>query len=272
MYNFRRIMVIAAYTKATLSEHPARKRILDALSSCGDFDVYEIQGNMPIPTETERMLVFGGDGTMLTAAVRGARQGIPVLGVNLGNLGFLTQFETDAAPEAVAQALLHGDTEARMLIECRSACGNFLALNDVVLKSDGTRPVSVSLVVDGQFADCYRSDGVIVATPTGSTAYSLSSGGPVLAPEVDAIIVNPVCPHTLHSRPIVAGGRSEILLRLSQEDCAKLVVDGKEEGVLRTAAVIAVAKADVSASFVRVGENRFYEKLLNKMNRWGTTA
>ena len=272
MYNFRRIMVIAAYTKSTLSEHPARKRILDALSSCGDFVIHEIQGNLPIPTETERMLVFGGDGTMLTAAVRAARQGIPVLGINLGNLGFLTQFETDAAPEAVADALLHAATEARMLIECRSACGNFLALNDVVLKSDGSRPVSVSLVVDGQFADCYRSDGVIVATPTGSTAYSLSAGGPDVAPEVDALVVNPVCPHTLHSRPVVASGKSEIILKLSSEDGARLVVDGKEEGVLRASSVIAVRKADVYAHFVKVGENRFYEKLLSKMNRWGTTA
>ena len=272
MYNFRRIMVIAAYTKATLSEHPARKRILDALASRGDFEIIEIQGNLPIPTQAERMLVFGGDGTMLTAAVRGARQGVPVLGVNLGNLGFLTQFETDVAPETVAAALLHGETEARMLVECRSACGNFLALNDIVLKSDGSRPVSVSLVVDGQFADCYRSDGVIVATPTGSTAYSLSAGGPVIAPEVDALVVNPVCPHTLHSRPVVAGADSEIILKLSAEDGAKLIVDGKEEGVLRASSVIAVRKADISAYFVKVGENRFYEKLLSKMNRWGTTA
>ena len=126
--------------------------------------------------------------------------------------------------------------------------------------------------MDGQFADCYRSDGVIVATPTGSTAYSLSAGGPVLAPEVDAVIVNPVCPHTLHSRPIVAGGSSEIVLRLSSEESARLVVDGRDEGGLRASSVIAVRRSQTEARFVKVGESRFYERLLSKMNRWGTTA
>ena len=227
---------------------------------------------MPIPQGTERLLVFGGDGTMLDAAVRAARSGAAVLGVNLGNLGFLTQFETDASPEDIAAALIGGETESRMLLECRSAAGNFLALNDVVLRSDGTRPLTVSLFVDGQFADCYRSDGVIVATPTGSTAYSLSASGPVLAPEVDAVIVNPVCPHTLHSRPIVAGGSSEIVLRLSSEESARLVVDGRDEGGLRASSVIAVRRSQTEARFVKVGESRFYERLLSKMNRWGTTA
>lgn len=265
-------MDIAAYTKSTLTDHPARLRILDALRASGEFSISEIQGSMPIPQGTERLLVFGGDGTMLDAAVRAARSGAAVLGVNLGNLGFLTQFETDASPEDIAAALTSGETESRMLLECRSAAGNFLALNDVVLRSDGTRPLTVSLFVDGQFADCYRSDGVIVATPTGSTAYSLSAGGPVLAPEVDAVIVNPVCPHTLHSRPIVAGGSSEIILRLSSEESARLVVDGRDEGGLRASSVIAVRRSQTEARFVKVGESRFYERLLSKMNRWGTTA
>lgn len=265
-------MDIAAYTKSTLTDHPARLRILDALRASGEFSISEIQGSMPIPQGTERLLVFGGDGTMLDAAVRAARSGAAVLGVNLGNLGFLTQFETDASPEDIAAALSGGETESRMLLECRSAAGNFLALNDVVLRSDGTRPLTVSLFVDGQFADCYRSDGVIVATPTGSTAYSLSAGGPVLAPEVDAVIVNPVCPHTLHSRPIVAGGSSEIVLRLFSEESARLVVDGRDEGGLRASSVIAVRRSQTEARFVKVGESRFYERLLSKMNRWGTTA
>ena len=265
-------MDIAAYTKSTLTDHPARLRILDALRASGEFSISEIQGSMPIPQGTERLLVFGGDGTMLDAAVRAARSGAAVLGVNLGNLGFLTQFETDASPEDIAAALIGGETESRMLLECRSAAGNFLALNDVVLRSDGTRPLTVSLFVDGQFADCYRSDGVIVATPTGSTAYSLSAGGPVVAPEVDAVIVNPVCPHTLHSRPIVAGGSSEIILRLSSEESARLVVDGRDEGGLRASSVIAVRRSQTEARFVKVGESRFYERLLSKMNRWGTTA
>ena len=89
---------------------------------------------------------------------------------------------------------------------------------------------------------------------------------------MDAVIVNPVCPHTLHSRPIVAGGSSEIVLRLSSEESARLVVDGRDEGGLRASSVIAVRRSQTEARFVKVGESRFYERLLSKMNRWGTTA
>lgn len=266
-----RIMKIAILTKPVLWDNPARAKLLAALKSCGDFDIVEVPAGGDIPSDCERLLVFGGDGTMLDAAVKCARVGVPLVGVNLGNLGFLTGFESEADPERVADALLNGEVRKRMLLGCKSAKGNFLALNDFVLKSADTRPVTVKLFVDGSFVDSYRSDGVIVATPTGSTAYSLSAGGPVMAPELDAIVVNPVCPHTLHSRPLVVGGNSEIRLELSASENAVLVTDGNKTADLGGNSVVMISKSPLLAPFIVTDGHNFYEKLLDKMNRWGTT-
>lgn len=264
-------MRIATLTKSTLMDNPARKSLIDALIRDGGFDIVEISADGNIPADCQRLLVFGGDGTMLDAAVKAAKVGIPVVGVNLGNLGFLTQFESGESAQKIAETLRYGELHKKMLLECKTSKGNFLALNDAVLKSAGSRPVTVSLYVNGHFSDSYRSDGVIVATPTGSTAYSLSAGGPVIAPDLDAIVINPVCPHTLHSRPLVVGGNAEIRLELSAEQTANLIVDGKPVAELGENSVIMVSKSSVYAAFISDGDDGFYEKLLNKMNRWGTT-
>ena len=137
-------------------------------------------------------------------------------------------------------------------------------------KSSSTRPVSVGLYVDGQFADAYRSDGIIVATPTGSTAYSLSAGGPVLAPDLKAFVINSVCPHTLHSRPMVVGADAVIELRIMGGGEAQLVVDGTAAADLGAETRITVGRADTEAPFVDIGKNNFYERLLDKMNGWGS--
>lgn len=263
-------MKIAVFTKSTLKGHPARKALLDALSKEGGFVIEEVGSDRKLPNDSERLLAFGGDGTMLDAAVLSAKAGIPVLGVNLGDLGFLTQFDAHVSAEELARALRSATVKRRMLIECSVEKGSFLALNDIVVKSASTRPVSMELYVDGQFSDAYRSDGVIVATPTGSTAYSLSAGGPVLAPELNALVVNAVCPHTLHSRPLVVGSDAEITLRLIRGGEAELVVDGRSVGRLSPDPVVTVKKGSISALFADAGKNDFYERLLDKMNRWGS--
>lgn len=262
-------MKIAVFTKPTLMEHPVRKAVLAAVSASEKFVIQEISANSSVPSDCERLLAFGGDGTMLEAAVRAAEADIPLVGVNCGNLGFLTQFDSANDTDDIIKALLEGKTVKRMLLECSAGDRSFLALNDIVVKSADTHPVSVQLYVDGQFADAYRSDGMIVATPTGSTAYSLSAGGPVLAPELDALTVNAVCPHTLHSRPLVVGAEALIEMRIMGGDSALLVVDGSAATALGANATVKVKKAAVSASFVDAGNKGFYEKLLDKMNRWG---
>lgn len=262
-------MKIAVFTKSTLLEHPVRNAVLSALNASGKFVTEEISAEAPVPADCERLLAFGGDGTMLEAAVRAAKAGVPLVGVNCGNLGFLTQFDSATDADEIADALLNGKTVKRMLLECETADGRFLALNDVVVKSADTHPVSLELYVDGKFVDAYRSDGMIVATPTGSTAYSLSAGGPVLAPDLDALTVNAVCPHTLHSRPLVVGAASRIELRIIGGASAVLVVDGTSAAELGAHASVKVKKAAVGALFVDAGHRGFYEKLLDKMNRWG---
>ena len=261
-------MDIAAYTKSTLTDHPARLRILDALRASGEFSISEIQGSMPIPQGTERLLVFGGDGTMLDAAVRAARSGAAVLGVNLGNLGFLTQFETDASPEDIAAALIGGETESRMLLECRSAAGNFLALNDVVLRSDGTRPLTVSLFVDGQFADCYRSDGVIVATPTGSTAYSMSGGGPIVSPDCRNVILTPICPHNLSMRPLVLPSDAEVVLKVESRSGSFILSTDSRCLPMSDACRLIVRRNGVKLHVANLPGHNYYETLRNKL-KWG---
>lgn len=261
-------MKIAVYTKSTLTGHPVRTSLIAALSAMPGMELKNILPGEDIPSDCERVLAFGGDGTMLDAAVRSARRGVPLLGVNIGNLGFLTQLDSSASAEEVAAALKSGGVKRRMLLECKAEGASFLALNDVVVKSSSTRPVSVELYVDGQFSDAYRSDGVIVATPTGSTAYSLSAGGPVLAPELSALVVNPVCPHTLHSRPLVVSAASVIELRVIGGGEAQLVVDGEVRPIKATS--VTVRRAAESALFLDVGKDDFYERLLDKMNRWGS--
>lgn len=264
-----RIMKIAVFTKQTLLGHPVRAGLLDALSAEEDLELVETEDGA-VPPATDRALAFGGDGTMLEAAVSCARADVPLLGINCGNLGFLTQFDCEVTPEEVASALRSGAVKRRALLICKCSGGNFHALNDIVIKSASTRPVSLELYIDGGFADAYRSDGVIVATPTGSTAYSLSAGGPVLAPELDAMVITAMCPHTLHSRPMVINGGSDVVLRLIGGGDAVLVVDGDRRAVIAEGSEIRVSKADISAPFIDAGDNDFYKKLLDKMNRWGS--
>lgn len=263
-------MNIVSLTKPSLTGHPSRLSVLDGLRKRGDVSVVEIGLGDALPKDCDALLVFGGDGTMLEAAVKTAGKSIPVVGVNLGNLGFLSLFEASATADDIIDALKKSKVSERMLLKSVVNGEILLALNDFVLKSSDTRPVTFDLRVGGHFADSYRSDGVIVATPTGSTAYSLSAGGPVMAPDLNAIIVNPVCPHSLHSRPLVVGGDEKVTLDVASGN-AVLVVDGRRVTELSEGSSLTVEKAAEFVTLVTAENNDFYEKLLNKMNRWGTT-
>lgn len=264
------IMRIAVYTKSSLTGHPVRSKLLAELSCESGLLLTEIPQGSEIPAGFDRLLAFGGDGTMLEAAVRAARADVPLVGVNIGNLGFLTQFDAKVDAKTLAAALKCESVTRRMLIECTADGKSYLALNDIVVKSASARPVSIELRVNGQFSDAYRSDGVIVATPTGSTAYSLSAGGPVLAPDLSALVVNPVCPHTLHSRPLVVGADAMIELDIIGGEGAGVIVDGAASGTLSSRASVKVKRSSLTAPFVNAGGEDFYARLLDKMNRWGS--
>ena len=178
------------------------------------------EDGLPLASLSERCdlaIVIGGDGTLLHTARELVDAGMPLLGINLGRLGFLVDISPDLMCDML-DAIFNGnyEQEERMLLRC--SVGDQaaqLALNDVVLhKWNIARMIEFETWINGGFIDTQRSDGLIVSTPTGSTAYALSGGGPLLSPELDATALVPICPHTLSNRPIVVNGHSDILLRV----------------------------------------------------------
>ncbi|MDR2090503.1 MAG: NAD(+)/NADH kinase [Clostridiales bacterium] len=328
----------------------ATKKFIGMLKKDGvDFlaaDFPELNGGIYASREdlAERcslIVVFGGDGTILNVVLPAAEKGVPLLGINTGNLGFLT--ETDASMLETAAAAIKSrayTTESRSMIEAeiirRSDTGNdtegrgsrnkngdkkeaalacgkvnigrnfenaekesfgktgansgdgnaalcgkdnaersfendgkrivYPALNEIVLKETAFKMARFKLSVDGFLVDNYHSDGVLVSTPTGSTAYSLSVGGPVLAPNVGAFIINPVNAHSLHSRPIVVSDDSVIEVETPTEGGLRLIADGICAAEAGCGEIIRIKKSQNSAVFAKISDGSFYTRLLRKFN------
>lgn len=220
-------------------------------------------------------LVLGGDGTLLSAARAVAHEGVPILAVNLGSLGFLTEILlNELYPALESVDLGECPIELRSVLDCRLVRGgecisrNF-ALNDVVVnKSAISRLVAFDLYIDGNFVFLYKADGVIIATPTGSTAYSLAAGGPVLMPSVDAFVVTPVCPHSLTHRPLVVTQNSQIELKVETgEEQAFLSIDGQVGVPVQQGDQVFCQRAEHRVKLLRV-RRTFFEVLRNKL-KWG---
>lgn len=222
------------------------------------------------------VIVLGGDGTLLAAARAVAIAGIPILGVNLGSLGFLTEVPLEAmykTLEAVEQNLC--ERELRSMLHCQlvrggQCIGAYEALNDIVVsKSAIARIADFAVSVNGDFVANYKADGVIVATPTGSTAYSLAAGGPILAPDVNAFIVTPVSPHALTHRPLVLrdDARISIAVANTQRE-AVLTVDGQVAVQVQDGDSLQCSRSRHSVTLLRLGEQTFFEVLRRKL-KWG---
>jgi NAD+ kinase len=232
-------------------------------------------GRSELPGQVDVIVVLGGDGTLLGVARAVGELGVPILGVNLGGLGFLTATTLDEMLPAV-EALLAGRMvlEERMMLGTRvrrgdSGVGEFLALNDVVImKSAMSRIIDFSVSVDGERATAYRADGVIIATPTGSTAYSLSAGGPILYPTMDAVVLTPVCSHTLTNRPIVLPGTQRVEVMMLSSPEVMLTVDGQVGFGLREGDRIEVERAQARIRLVRFPHKPFFSVLRTKL-KWG---
>ena len=225
------------------------------------------------------LIVLGGDGTLLSAARRAAEHGgLPLLGVNLGHLGFLTELE-EADLFTALPGLLAGQYEVdeRMVLECGvhsdgAPPERFLAVNDVVVtKGPFARLIRLSVAAGAGPVVSYRGDGIIVSTPTGSTAYSLSAGGPVLHPQVQGILVTPICPHTFYSRPLLVAASERLRLDIhvtpgprGQVDVA-LTVDAQEGRMLRPGEWVEVAAAGACARLIRRPGWNFYQVLRRKL-------
>ena len=221
------------------------------------------------------VVVLGGDGTLLAVA-RGLARGVPILGVNLGNLGFLTEIGRAELYPTLLQ-VLGGSfrTESRALFDVeRRGSGrpaeHFRVLNDAVItKSAMSRIIELTIEVDGHLIARYRSDGLIISTPTGSTAYNLSAGGPIVNPLLPVAVLTPICPHALSLRPIVVPGGSHIEVTLeTQREEVFLTLDGQEGSELRYHETVAVTQSASTVELVKVRDRSFYDNLREKL-RWG---
>jgi NAD+ kinase len=232
-------------------------------------------GKHDLPGQVDALIVLGGDGTLLSMARAVGDLGVPILGVNLGLLGFLTATTLDEVLPAL-EALVAGDlaVEERMMLRARlirggQALGEYRALNDVVItKSAMSRIIDLAVSVDGRHATAYRADGLIISTPTGSTAYNLSAGGPILFPTMDAVVLTPIAPHTLGNRPIVLPGtqRIDVTLRADQE--VMLTMDGQVGVPLRERDTVEVQQAAARIRLLRFDQKDFFSVLRTKL-KWG---
>jgi len=220
-------------------------------------------------------LVLGGDGAILRAARQMGYRQVPVLGVNLGRLGFLADLSPDEAVEYLP-AVLRGEfnlTEHCMLV-CSHSDGTspreYLGLNEVVVRAGPPfKMMDVELGIDGEVVARFLGDGLIVSTPVGSTAHSLSAGGPVLGQELTAFVITPICGHTLTSRPLVDSASRTYTIGVRHAEGAWLVVDGQDSGQLRDGDRVTVRRAPVSFRLVKVPGKTYYQTLREKL-RWGT--
>ena len=218
-------------------------------------------------------IVMGGDGTMLSVARSLIEADVPLVGINRGRFGFLTDLRAESMLIEI-DLILAGDfiKEPRMLLATQVIRQNKIvhasyALNDVVIKS-GLRLVELEVEIDRKFVYKQRSDGLILSTPTGTTAYALSAGGPILHPNLEAISLVPICPHTLSNRPIAVNSASKIEVTLVQFNEAQLSVDGQFQEVLEIGDKIVVQRAEKTISLLHPSDYCYFDMLRNKLN-WG---
>ncbi len=216
------------------------------------------------------LLVIGGDGTILRAAKTALALRIPVLGVNFGRVGFLSEVEPERLPNAI-ERLIEGDLtqESRLLVEASVGKLRRVALNDILLcKLHHSRTIQVSVRVDGRMAAACSCDGILVSTPTGSTAYALSAGGPIVSPKLEALEVTPVCPHTISARPMMLhpGAVVEIRLERDRYNSAQVCADGdliaERFGASDT---LTVRAAQERLSFLRLDDTNTFETVRQKL-------
>lgn len=229
-----------------------------------------------IPSYAEMIIVLGGDGTLLSVArLVGSRQ-VPILGVNLGGLGFLTEITLEELYQVLEQ-VIQGNyvTDERVMfhatiIRREERFAEFTVLNDVVInKGTLARIIDLETTINGEYLTTFKSDGLIISTPTGSTAYNLSAGGPIVYPSLRCIILTPICPHTLTNRPIMIPDDVEVRAILkSKHQEVLLTLDGQQGFALEFADVIEVKKAEGKILLIKSPYRHYFEVLREKL-KWG---
>ncbi|HLZ13375.1 MAG TPA: NAD(+)/NADH kinase [Candidatus Acidoferrum sp.] len=229
-----------------------------------------------LAAESDLLLVLGGDGTLLSAAREAAPRGIPILPINLGSLGFLTSFTLQELYPALEETLAgHLAASERVmlhaaLIRDAKTLDDQRVLNEVVINKGAlARMIEVRLTIDADFVCRYRADGLIVATPTGSTAYSLSAGGPIVHPNVESLIITPICPHTLSDRPIVVDDKCCVEMSLAgPAESVYLTLDGQKGIPMQSGDKVRIFRAEERLKLIQPKRKSYYEILRSKL-KWG---
>ena len=231
---------------------------------------------------SEMIIVLGGDGTLLNVAQIAHLHGVPILGVNLGSLGFLTETTLEDLYPTL-QKTLDGECEIehRMLLNASlwrdgEKIQDFNVLNDIVINKGAlARIVNLNVLVNDQPMTSYRADGLIIATPTGSTAYSLSAGGPIIHPSMHALVLSPICPFALTNRPIVVPDTSKIKVQLTkrhEDEDVRVTLDGQMGCAMKSGDILAAEQAQVSVKLAQAPGKNYYQTLRKKLHWGGTTA
>jgi NAD+ kinase len=229
-----------------------------------------------ISPDTALVVSMGGDGTMLKTARTVSCRNLPVLGINLGQMGFLTESNVEGCIDYIEKALTGRlKTEERIMIEAKTRLKNagekkYIALNDVVVRNGRfARVINLSLEINDKFVADYVADGLIISTPTGSTAYSLASGGPIVSPDLPVLVVTPICPHTLTFRSLVVSCEDEISIEVkSNHNEVVLSMDGQENAPLSIGDTVKIRMSKNKLKLITDRKNNFYN-ILRKKLKWG---
>lgn len=223
--------------------------------------------------EVDLAIVLGGDGFMLETARRAAPKGVPILGINMGRVGYMTELEIDELDrlDGLFDGHFRVDERAMLKVEVCSAKGqtraSAYALNDAVIANGSTARIVDLLLLDGdEEINTYRADGLVIATPTGSTAYSLSAGGPIVDPKLSCFCVTPICPHSMVARPLVFSDTAELRIKniCVREKVLHLTVDGRMTFDLFLGDTVVVTKSEMRTKLVRLKDDGFYAKIRMK--------
>lgn len=223
--------------------------------------------------KADMIISLGGDGTMLWTSRIVGSAGIPILGINLGKLGFLADVSVEKIQECIEDVINNNyDIDERVVIELYTQVDekNFYALNDVVIdRGASSRIIALETFVNDEYLITYTADGLIITTPTGSTAYSLATGGPIVVPQAEVFVINPIAPHTLTARPVVIPNDSIVKIKVSTPGkIVHMTVDGQQEKFYNTPVEFIVKKASYKVKLVRLRGNSYFELLRTKL-MWG---
>lgn len=251
------------------------KRYLESHGKCAK--IVGDSSQVDLRQMTDMAIVLGGDGYVIQAAKRLAGTSVPILGVNFGTLGFLTEVEKPKIYDALDEILSHHyEVECCMALRCQKMQEEkreSLAVNEFIIgKQDFGHMITARVYVDDELLDTYVADGILVSTPTGSTAYNMSAAGPVLVPGMEAMIITPICPHSLNKRSIVVSSQSKLRIEVGKtketyQDEATVLGDGEVLWTVATGDVVHIEKTEATFDMVRLGDVSFFDRMRSKLNR-----